>query len=170
LKIAIVSDIHHRVDLFESALEFLVKRGAEVLVIAGDIVKKDVLFLASQSNLKTHIVFGNNDRHLYAYANEFNIKTEPYYFEIAGVSFKLSHYPFYMNPDADIVIFGHTHIQTVNKTHVALFLNPGEICAREKNRSECMELEILENKFIVRAFWREPNSKDWMESLYEYER
>jgi putative phosphoesterase len=170
LKIAIVSDIHHRVDLFESALEFLIKRGARELIIAGDIGKKDALLLAAQSNLKTHIVFGNNDAHLYSYARDFNIQTEPYYFEIADVSFKLSHYPFYMNPDTDIVIFGHTHIQAINKTDATLFLNPGEICAREKNRSECMELEILEDKFIVRAFWCEPNSKDWTESLYEYER
>ena len=170
MKIAIFADIHQRVYLFENALEFLVKRGAEALIIAGDIVKKEALILAKSSALPTYAVFGNNDSALKRLADEFNINEEPYYFMLGGVSFKLSHHPFYMNPDADIIIFGHTHIQAVQKTDMTLFLNPGEICAREKHKSECMELEILKDKFIVRAFWSVPNSKIWKETLYEFNR
>lgn len=168
LKIGIVSDIHTKVDLYENALNFLVKRGVSALILAGDIVKKDALILTKECALDTFIVFGNNDAHLYPLSDEFNIKSEPYKFNIAQTSFKLMHMPFFLTPDSDVIIYGHTHIQDIKKTDTTLFLNPGEICAREKPKSECMELEILEDRYIVRAYSCTPYKNSWEEKYYEF--
>ena len=34
---------------------------------------------------------------------------EPHYFKLAKTKFKLMHLPFFMSPDSEVVIYGHTH-------------------------------------------------------------
>ena len=170
MKIAIFSDIHAKSELFLNALEFLIKRGTQAIIIAGDIGSKKCFMLAAESGLPIYAVLGNNDSHLKNLVGEFNLYVEPYCFNLNGVRFKLSHHPFFMTPDMDIIIYGHTHTQDIRFGNGVLYLNPGEICAREKDKSECISLEILENKFIVTAFLRSLNSNTWEETTFEYER
>ena len=78
------------------------------------------------------------------------------------------HIPNHMSPDSDIIIFGHTHIfehQYVNNT---LYLNPGELCAREKDLTECVLLTITEDKYTIEYNYKKPNEKHWKNKLYEY--
>lgn len=168
LKLGIASDIHTKVDLYENALNFLVKQGIEAIILTGDIVKKDALILTKECALPSFIVFGNNDSHLYSLATEYDIKNEPYKFSLADTTFKIMHMPFFLTPDSDVIIYGHTHQPYIKKTDTTLFLNPGEICAREKDKSECMTLEILEDKYIVRAFSCTPHKNSWEEKYYEF--
>ncbi len=89
------------------------------------------------------------------------------------------HLPFYMTPDTNIVISGHTHIfehQYINNT---LFLNPGEICAREKNLTECVLLEITQNhkipqlrrgQYIIEYNYKKIEEKVWKTKIIKYDR
>ena len=110
-------------------------------------------------------VFGNNDSSLQRIAHKYNIKSEPYYFKKSDITFKLMHMPYYMSPDCDIVIYGHTHIFKSEYINNTLFLNPGEVCAREKPLIECVLLEVNDKEYIVDYY-----SKNINETIYRKER
>ena len=80
------------------------------------------------------------------------------------------HLPFYMAPDSDVVIFGHTHTFESDFKGDTLFLNSGEVCARSKPISEWAMLEIKKEQFIVTHYTRENKSDDINTKEYIYER
>lgn len=170
MKIGILSDTHKKTKLASKAIKHLVKNGAEFLIHAGDIVEPEVLELLKNSGLKYVAVYGNNDAHLVSYHNSYNLVQEPYYFKLANTRFKLMHLPFYMNPDADVVIFGHTHIFECDFKNNTLFLNPGEACARNKPLSEFAMLEVEKESFKVSYYSRDPKEELFNESHFVFER
>lgn len=168
LKIAILSDSHKKQTLTKDAINMLKHKGAKYLVHAGDLELVENLELLKKSGLPYVSVFGNNDRHLIEYANQYKIKQEPYYFKIKELKFKLMHIPNYLTPDTDIVIFGHTHTFHTEYTNKTLFINPGELCARNKNLTECVLLEITEDKYKLSYNFKKPTDTQWIEKTYEY--
>ncbi len=170
MKIGIISDTHKKVKKAKRAIDTLLADGAEFIVHAGDIVELEILELLKKSNLKYVAVYGNNDAHLVHHHNEYNLVQEPYYFKIADTKFKLMHLPFYMTPDADVVISGHTHIFESEFTGNTLFLNPGEVCARNKPVSEWTMLDISEKNFQVTYYTRANKSDDINKKEFNYER
>jgi putative phosphoesterase len=171
MKIGVLSDTHKKVKKAKSALDMLLQNGAEFIIHAGDIVEKEVLDLLEECGKKYIAVYGNNDAHLVAYHNKYHLVQEPYYFKLANTKFKLMHLPFYMSNDAEVIIFGHTHkfeVEFVNKT---LFLNPGEVCARNKPVSECAMLEVLPDEFIVQYYTKKEKEKNYkVEKTFSYKR
>jgi putative phosphoesterase len=168
LKIAVLSDPHLKTGLMDDALKMLLSKDAQYIIHAGDFQIKENLELLHSKNLPYVSVFGNNDMMLYSLQNDFKIYKEPYYFKIKDFTFKLMHLPYYMTGDTDIVISGHTHIFKTEFINNTLFLNPGEICAREKPLSECVLLEITQNEYIVYYYFKEPSSKSWDEKIYSF--
>lgn len=170
MKIGILSDSHHKVDYTKEVINLLKDKDAQYLIHAGDLCIEENLKLLEESGLVYVSVFGNNDSSLLGLSSKYNIKKEPYYFKIKDTSFKLMHLPFYLTPDCDIVIFGHTHIFESDYKNETLFLNPGEVCAREKPLSEAVLLEINENEYIIHYYSRESNKKNFIEKEIRYER
>ncbi len=171
MKIGILSDTHKKIKKAKVTLDFLIQNGAEFIIHAGDIVEKEILDLLQESGKKYIAVYGNNDAHLLEYHNNYHLVQEPYYFKLANTKFKLMHLPFYMNSDAEVIIFGHTHTFEVEFTQGTLFVNPGEVCARKKDISECAMLEVLEDKFIVKYYTRKKNQEQYMlTKTFSYER
>jgi len=170
MKIGIISDTHKKVGKTRKALNMLVKNGAEFIIHAGDIVEPDVLELLRDTNLNYVAVYGNNDSHLLKYQNEYNLVKEPYYFKLADTKFKLMHLPYYMTPDAQVVIYGHTHMFLSEMKNSTLFLNSGEICARKKPLSECMMLEVKKNNFHVTYYSRESGNENFKSKEFNYKR
>jgi len=168
--IAILSDSHRKPELTKEAIEHLKKQGAQYIIHAGDLEIEHNLKLLKDSSLPYVSVFGNNDHNLIQYSNQYNINKEPYYFKIKENTFKLMHLPYYLSGDTDIVVFGHTHQFSVEYTNNTLFLNPGEICARNKNLTECALLKIDDTNFIVKYFFKTPNEQIWESQDYIYER
>ena len=160
MKIAVISDTHRKFNLAKEALEHLVSLGAEYIVHAGDICEYDTISYIKNLGLPYIAVYGNNDAHMVQYHDEFKLVKEPYYFKIKEVKFKLMHLPFYMTPDCNVVIFGHTHIFEAKKINETLFLNPGEVCAREKPKSEYVLLEIEKNSYRVNYFSKDIKTKE----------
>ena len=170
MKIGIISDTHSKVKKAKRAIDTLIKNGAEFIIHAGDICKFETLELLRDSGVKYVAVYGNNDAHLVEFHNDFNLVQEPYHFKLANTKFKLMHLPFYMSPDTDVVIFGHTHIFDTDFRGNTLFLNSGEVCARNKPISEWAMLEVTKQNFFVTHYARANKSDVIEEKHYKYER
>lgn len=170
MKIAILSDSHRKVDYTKLCIELLKKHGAQYLLHAGDLVCEDNLKLLKESSLPYVSVFGNNDNALFAVSNKYKIEKEPYYFKIKAVKFKLMHLPYFLTGDSDIVVFGHTHKFESEYTNKTLFLNPGEVCARNKPLIECVLLEIKENEYIINYYSKNINQENFEKKEIKYER
>lgn len=170
MKIGLLSDTHKKEGRSQKVIDHLVANGAEFLIHAGDIVKPEILEQLKNSTLRYVAVYGNNDATLVEFHKKFNLVQEPHYFKLGGVAFKLMHLPFYMNPDAEVVIFGHTHVFECDFKKNTLFLNPGEACARDKPSSSCVMLEITDISFIVTHYTRAVGSDTWAEHHYSFER
>jgi putative phosphoesterase len=170
MKVGILSDSHLKSDYTKEVIDFLKSQNCEYLIHAGDLCIEENLEHLENSGLRYIAVFGNNDRNLFELSSKYNIKQEPYYFKIKETKFKLMHLPYHLTPDADIVVFGHTHIFEKDYKNNTLFINPGEVCAREKPLIECVQLEIKENEYIIRRYFKKTNENLFQKEEYNYER
>lgn len=167
MKIGLMSDSHTRSDYARVTIEKLIKQGAQYLVHAGDIGTKETLQDLKESGLPYVSVIGNNDFHLLELVDHYRLVKEPYYFKIENLKCKLMHMPYFLTPDTDVVIYGHTHHFEYSYSGNALFINPGEICAREKPVSECALLEVNDQSFHIHRYYRTPEDSHWQEELHE---
>ena len=170
MKIGILSDTHSKVKKAKRTLDLLIDNGAEFIVHAGDICEYETLELLKNCGKRYVVVYGNNDAHLAEYHNSFNLVQEPYYFKLADTKFKLMHLPFYMAPDSEIVIYGHTHQFKVEYIENTLFINPGESCARNKPLSECALLELNDDEILVTYYTRKRKEDFKIEKEFAYKR
>jgi putative phosphoesterase len=170
MKIGILSDSHLKSDYTKEVIDFLKEINSEYLIHAGDLCIEKNLQLLEESGLKYIAVFGNNDRNLLNLSFKYNIKKEPYYFKIKDTTFKLMHLPYHLTPDSQIVIFGHTHAFECDYKNKTLFLNPGEVCAREKPLIECLQLEVKEKEYIISRYFKNINENLFKKEEYKYER
>ena len=161
LKIGILSDSHRKTKLHKEAIAHLIDSGAEYLLHAGDLETKEHLDMLKDTGVPYTCVYGNNDTLLIPLYSQYPIYREPHYFDIEGIKIKMMHMPYYLNPDADIVIYGHTHIFDAKIKGDTLFINPGEVCAREKPLSESVMLEIIDGSYRVTHYFKEPNDIEW---------
>jgi len=168
IKIGVLSDTHKRGDLQKEAINHLKKEGAQYLLHLGDLELPKHLEDLANSNLPYAAVFGNNDYALKGMENSFRIKKEPYYLKIKDITIKMMHLPYYLSSDTNIVLFGHLHKFSAEFKGETLFLNPGEICARNKNLSECALIEISKDRYIVNYYFREPEVKEWKAKEFEF--
>lgn len=170
MKIAVVSDSHRKVASTKLALNFLKEQGAQYLIHAGDLEIRENLQIIKDLGLPYVCVYGNNDRALTSCSQDFNIQQEPYMFKIENTSFKLMHLPFYLTGETDVVIFGHTHMFESEYKNKTLFLNPGELCAREKPLIECVLLEINESEYIINYYSCKENQTEFEKKEIKYVR
>ncbi|MDY0117760.1 MAG: metallophosphoesterase family protein, partial [Sulfurimonadaceae bacterium] len=127
MKIGLLSDTHTKPKNAQEIVHFFLEQEVEFIIHAGDIVEVAVLEILELCGVRYIAVYGNNDAHLTAQHNRYNLVQEPHYFKLANTTFKLMHLPFYMAPDTEVVLFGHTHQFEVEFTqNGTLFLNPGE--------------------------------------------
>jgi len=170
MKIGILSDTHTKVKRAKESLDMLLHNDAEFIIHAGDIVEVEILELLRNCGRRYVCVYGNNDAHLVQYHNMYNLVQEPYSFKLADTRFKLMHLPFYMAPDAEVIIFGHTHEFKSEFIKGTLFLNPGESCARNKPISECAMLEVLDDEFFVTYYSKAKKDEFFNSEAFTYKR
>lgn len=171
MKIGILSDTHSKVGRAKKVIDLLIEHGAEYLVHAGDICEVEVLEYMVETKLPYIAVYGNNDAHMVKYHRDFNLVQEPHLFKIDNFKFKLMHLPYYLSPDdANVIIFGHTHTFECDFKADTLFINPGEACARNKPVSECVLLELTDERYTVTSFNRELKTKVWKTQDINFER
>jgi len=168
LKVGIISDSHKKVGRAKKGIDFLISQGAEYIIHSGDIVKIEVLEYLRETGLVYLAVYGNNDNHLFEYHKDFNLVQEPYYFKIKDTKFKLMHHPYFMTPDVDMIIYGHTHIQHSQINNKTIFINSGEVCGRDKPSSTVSLVEISDSDFIVHNYERQLKSNKWIDRISKY--
>ncbi len=170
LHFGILSDSHREVQLQKEAIEHLKSEGAQYLLHLGDFVVPENLENLANVKLPYAAVFGNNDRMLAPLSQSYKIAKEPYYLKIKDLNIKMMHLPYYLSPDSDIVLFGHLHKFSVEFKAGTLFLNPGEICARNKNLTECALIKANSNEFIVNYYFKETKATQWQNREYRFQR
>ena len=161
MKIGILSDSHRKTELHRDAIAHLLSLGVEYLLHAGDIMLEEHLKMLEATNLPYACVYGNNDTALISLHGQYNIFKEPHYLSIEDLKIKMMHLPYFMSADADMVVSGHTHVFEASLSGATLFINPGEVCAREKPLSECAVVEVIEKEFVVTHYFRQLSQKDW---------
>jgi len=169
MKIALLSDTHHRTDLHAQAIENILTQGAEYLLHAGDIQSQEHLQMLRDTHLPFAVVFGNNDHHLTPLSTSYPIYQEPYYFKIEDIVIKMMHMPLYMSADADLIISGHTHMFDARSIEGRLFINPGEVCAREKNLTEHATIELIDGEWRVDRYFKRPDAGKWEVERLKFE-
>ena len=152
----------------KEAIDKLRSEGAKYLLHLGDLELEENLKLLKDSNLPYAAVFGNNDIALKGLENIYKISFEPYYLKIKDLKIKMMHHPYYLTPDCDIVLYGHLHKFSVEFKNNTLFLNPGEVCARNKNLMECCLIKANSKEYIVDYFYKEPNAKKWQSKEFSF--
>lgn len=165
MKIGIMSDSHKRLDLTKLVLSKFQKHKVDFIIHAGDIVEIKTLKMLKSSKTPYQAVLGNNDNHLIKFTKNYNLHQEPYYFKINELKVKLMHYPFYLNPDANLLIYGHTHYFACEFINGKVFLNPGEVCARKKPLCECAILEYEKDKICLKRLYYSLEAKKWTKEL-----
>lgn len=170
MKLGILSDSHFQIGYQREVVDLLKNLDCNYLIHSGDFCCEENLQNLEDARLKYVVVFGNNDKNLLSLSSKYNIKTEPYYFKIQDISFKLMHLPNYLNPDTNIVIFGHTHKFECEYINNTLFINSGEVCAREEKIISCATLEINQNEYIISHYYKKIDEKNFMKEEYKYER
>jgi hypothetical protein len=169
MRVGILSDTHKKVGRAKKLIDKLVEKGAEQLVIAGDIVKVEILDYLEELNLPYLGVLGNNDFHLVEVMEKYHLYREPHYFKLGSRSAKVMHYPHHIFPlDTDIIIYGHTHTIDISFNGRNLILNPGEACARDTNYSSGMVLDILPDGYRVHLYYRKIKTQIWKEVVKEF--
>jgi len=166
----VLSDTHKRGDLQQEAIEALKREGANYLLHLGDLEIEENLKALKDSQLPYRAVFGNNDYNLRDLANRYYIKSEPYYLKIGDIKIKMMHHPYFMTPDVDIVLFGHLHKFSVEYLNGTLFLNSGEITAREKDLTESALIEVKKDYYIVKYLFKRPTEKEYNFKVFQFKR
>lgn len=169
LKLGLISDSHFKPDVAREAIEILKREGVQMLLHAGDIVELDTLLALRESGLAYRAVLGNNDDELAKFKGEFELFDEPYEFKIMDMKIALMHHPKFLNIDADIVVFGHTHSFGAIIKDGRLFINPGEICGRKFGKFSFMLLAYENQEFIAARFSRSPNESQWHKETIKIE-
>ncbi len=167
-KIGVLSDSHTKEELQKEAIKKLISEGANCLLHLGDFVLPSNLIALKEAGLPYASVYGNNDHQLIDMQNQYKIYKEPYYLKIKDTTIKMMHLPYYLSPDSNIVLFGHTHQFSVEFKNSTLFLNPGEVCAREKNLTECALIEVFKDRYLVKQLFKEPQASKWQSKIYKF--
>ncbi len=158
----ILSDTHKKAGRARRAIDMLVENGAEFLIHAGDIGKEETLAHMEATGLPYVAVLGNNDRKLAHLTARYSLFKEPHYFDVGELRVKLMHHPWFLSPDADLIVFGHTHKFSLEcRTAGELFLNPGEVCARNKPVSEAVLLDVGPEEWKIVHCERRIGETEW---------
>ena len=169
LKLGLISDSHFKPDVAREAIEILKRERAQILLHAGDIVELDTLLALRESGLEYRAVLGNNDDELAKFKGEFELFDEPYEFKFMDIKIALMHHPKFLNIDANVVVFGHTHSFGAIMKDGKLFVNPGEICGRKFGKFSFMLLAYENQEFIAARFSRSPNESRWHKETIKIE-
>jgi len=147
MRIAVLSDIHDRLENLEAALRSMVKEDVDRLLFLGDFCAPFTLdALASGFSGSIDAIFGNNDGDPFLLCriagNHSHVTLHGQFaeLEIAGRKIALNHYPDISRRLAesgayDAVFSEHDHQQYIHQIGETLWANPGEIMGKNGSPS-----------------------------------
>jgi len=140
--VAIISDIHDRLDHLQQVLERIKAHGCRRLLFAGDFCAPfSLAAIAENFSGEIDCVFGNNDGDQLLLASiaakhpQVTLHGAYALMEIEGKKLAMYHYPELAAPLAKsgeyaLVVCGHTHKQQLEKHADCWLVNPGEVMGR----------------------------------------
>lgn len=155
MKLMFASDIHGAFPSCVQMLKRFDEEKAERLIILGDILyhgprndlpagyaPKEVIRLLNQRKNKLFCIRGNCDTEVDQMVLEFPILAEyallflegKQVFVTHGHNFNTSQPP--LIADGDILIHGHTHIQTIDTSNGYVYINPGSVSLPKDNNEK----------------------------------
>jgi len=129
-----MSDSHDNIPNMRKAVELFNQLGCRLVIHAGDVVAPFAAQELKNLNCPVKAVFGNCDGEKEGLNRVFQgfgeIKAAPLKFTFEDLNFLVSHYPVEPEawPEAEVIIFGHTHRSQINRDGHRLVINPGETC------------------------------------------
>jgi uncharacterized protein len=153
VRIGVVSDTHNHLPNVRRIVEILNAARVERVVHTGDITQAKTLDVLAGLCAPLHGVFGNNDLERDALAaaiarHGFQFAEPPLHLTWAGRRLMVLHDPSQFDGGAEweVVLHGHTHRLTLERSDGRLVFNPGE-CAGHlpgHNRVGVVDLATLE--------------------------
>jgi putative phosphoesterase len=136
MRIGVVSDTHNHLPNVARVVELLNAAGVDRVVHTGDITQPKTLEVLARLEAPLHAVFGNNDAGerdaLEAAGARLGIALADPPLELVWADRRIIvvHDPRELEGRdlPDVVLHGHTHRRTIERTEGCLFFNPGE-CA-----------------------------------------
>ncbi|EHI97371.1 phosphodiesterase, MJ0936 family [Clostridium sp. DL-VIII] len=127
--IAVVSDTHRITKYIKLAKELI--KGADILIHLGDNIE-DVQILEDNFNGKVYAVAGNCDYSgKYPKEGIIEVNNRKIFFthgDLYGVKSSINNiYYRGREVEADVVLFGHTHEQLLEKENGIILMNPGSV-------------------------------------------
>ncbi len=162
-KVVIISDTHGLIDYMDDIFEN--EGNIDCLIHLGDYYGDIGLIENKYKNLKTYYIMGNHDMEW--------MEPKEAIFDIYGVKIFATHGHLYniklgvdklvekaKSVGADIVLYGHNHIQKCIYQDGIIVINPGSIS--EPREDNCLFsytiLEITKDEIIVKSKWGNYNS------------
>lgn len=144
--IGVLADSHDRLPMIEAAVELFNRRGVQAVMHAGDVIAPFAARRLLGYRGPIYVTYGNNDGEREGLRQVLpQIKDGPLHVTMSGRRILMHHYVDWCSPAdvaaADIVITGHTHEVTAQRTNGTLFLNPGECCGWVYGRPTAALLE-----------------------------
>ena len=141
--IGLVSDTHDNLPLIEKAVSFLNKKRVELVLHAGDFIAPFSLKPLAKLRCPWRGVFGNNDgeKEGLRKKSEGRIQAGPLEILQEGRKIILMHE--FQEQEADILVFGHTHLPEIKKENNKLLINPGEVCGYLSGRPSLCLLDLV---------------------------
>lgn len=153
MKIGILSDTHNV--LPKEVFDYFA--GAQYILHAGDIGGQEII-TDLESIAPVFAVYGNMDSHPLVSSLK-----RVYFFKLAGLKFCLTHIIgsaksfayelFKMKNEADIVIYGHTHIAEKIDYSDIVFINPGSASSPKHGTSRSVAVLTIEDKKVEVDFF-----------------
>ena len=147
MKIAVLSDIHDRLDNLSLVLVEESLQSCDVLLFLGDFCAPfSLAHLAEGFTKQIHAVFGNNDgdqfllSQIAAKFGHVTLHGQFAEFEFDSKKIAINHYPdiskrIAEGPSFDAVFSGHDHQRYIHQFENTIWANPGEIMGRFGNPS-----------------------------------
>ncbi len=163
-KIAIISDTHGLIDYIDDVFEY--EGNIDCLIHLGDYYSDMDLIKKKYPDLLTYYIMGNHDMDW--------LEPKEALFNVYGVRIFATHGHLYQiklgidslikkakEVNADVVLYGHNHIQKCIYKDNIIVINPGSIS--EPREDNCLFsytiLEITKNEIIVKSKWANYDSK-----------
>ena len=137
MRIGVVSDTHNNLNNCRKIVTLFNEAGVERVIHTGDITQAKTLAIFAQLEAPLYGVYGNNDQErdsLDAAGAQlgFHFVDPPLSLAWAGRQIVVVHDPLELSQvevaDYDLILHGHTHLQTIDYKGKQLTFNPGE-CA-----------------------------------------
>jgi putative phosphoesterase len=154
--IAVISDTHRIIKYINSAKELI--KGADILIHLGDNVE-DVEILEQGFKGEVYAVAGNCDySRKYPKETIIEVNGRKIFFthgDLYGVKSSINNI-YYRGKElvVDIVLFGHTHQQIIEKESGLILMNPGSV-SLPKSKGRCVGFIDINDTGKIDAYLRE---------------